>query len=100
MAELRIGRVLLHSDNGGLPFGAYSNRGFNWPLRGAKGTLWEGGVRVPAFVWSSKFLKKPRVSDQLMHISDWLPTLYSARKMVNPMVSIFSSHECRLELAM
>lgn len=70
--------IAFSSDNGGLPFGAYSNRGFNWPLRGAKGTLWEGGVRVPAFVWSSKFLKKPRVSDQLMHISDWLPTLYSA----------------------
>ncbi|EEC12929.1 arylsulfatase J, putative [Ixodes scapularis] len=66
------------SDNGGSPFGLFSNRGFNWPLRGAKANLWEGGVRVPAFVWSSKFLKKPRVSDQLMHISDWLPTLYSA----------------------
>ncbi|KAG0444944.1 hypothetical protein HPB47_013195 [Ixodes persulcatus] len=70
--------IAFSSDNGGLPYGAYSNRGFNWPLRGAKFTLWEGGVRVPAFVWSSKFLKKPRVSDQLMHITDWLPTLYSA----------------------
>ncbi|CAN8013432.1 unnamed protein product, partial [Ixodes persulcatus] len=70
--------IAFSSDNGGLPYGAYSNRGFNWLLRGAKFTLWEGGVRVPAFVWSSKFLKKPRVSDQLMHISDWLPTLYSA----------------------
>ncbi|EEC10048.1 arylsulfatase B, putative, partial [Ixodes scapularis] len=70
--------IAFSSDNGGLPYNAFSNRGFNWPLRGAKGTLWEGGVRVPAFVWSSKFLKKPRVSDQLMHISDWLPTLYSA----------------------
>ncbi|KAG0415663.1 hypothetical protein HPB47_007163 [Ixodes persulcatus] len=70
--------IVFRSDNGGSPFGVHSNRGFNWPLRGAKFTLWEGGVRVPAFVWSSRFLKKPRVSDQLMHISDWLPTLYSA----------------------
>ncbi|KAM7315647.1 arylsulfatase B-like [Ixodes scapularis] len=70
--------IAFSSDNGGSPFGLFSNRGFNWPLRGAKANLWEGGVRVPAFVWSSKFLKKPRVSDQLMHISDWLPTLYSA----------------------
>ncbi|KAG0419929.1 hypothetical protein HPB47_003790 [Ixodes persulcatus] len=37
-----------------------------------------GSVRVPAFVWSPKFLKKSRVSNQLMHISDWLPTLYTA----------------------
>ncbi|KAM7315562.1 arylsulfatase B-like [Ixodes scapularis] len=70
--------IVFSSDNGGGPYGIESNRGFNWPLRGAKFTVWEGGVRVPAFVWSPKFLKKSRVSNQLMHISDWLPTLYTA----------------------
>ncbi|KAM7315569.1 arylsulfatase B [Ixodes scapularis] len=70
--------IAFSSDNGGSPYGLQSNRGYNWPLRGAKFTLFEGAIRVPAFVWSSKLAKMPRVSDQLMHISDWLPTLYSA----------------------
>ncbi|CAN8013431.1 unnamed protein product, partial [Ixodes persulcatus] len=70
--------IVFSSDNGGGPYGLEAYRGYNWPLRGAKFTLWEGSVRVPAFVWSPKFLKKSRLSNQLMHISDWLPTLYTA----------------------
>jgi arylsulfatase A-like enzyme len=43
-----------------------------------KGTPWEGGSRTVALMWSKALQKKKRVSNQLMHISDWLPTLYSA----------------------
>uniref|UniRef100_T1IX37 Sulfatase N-terminal domain-containing protein n=1 Tax=Strigamia maritima TaxID=126957 RepID=T1IX37_STRMM len=43
-----------------------------------KNTLWEGGVRASGFVWSLKLEERKRVSSQLMHISDWLPTLYHA----------------------
>lgn len=70
--------VVFSSDNGGTPFGPHSTRSFNWPLRGAKLALWEGSTRVPAFIWSPLLYKKRRVSRQLMHITDWLPTLYSA----------------------
>ncbi|CAN7998969.1 unnamed protein product, partial [Ixodes hexagonus] len=70
--------VVLSSDNGGLPFGFESNRGFNFPLRGGKGTLWEGGCRATAFIWSPLLKRKSIVSDQMMHVTDWLPTLYSA----------------------
>ncbi|KAK8762785.1 hypothetical protein V5799_025949 [Amblyomma americanum] len=69
--------VVFSSDNGGSPFGVHSSRGFNWPLRGAKGSLWEGGTRAAAFVWSPLLARPRRVSTQLMHITDWLPTLYS-----------------------
>jgi hypothetical protein len=43
-----------------------------------KGTPWEGSSRTVAFIWSKELQKKGRVSYQLMHMSDWLPTLYSA----------------------
>lgn len=44
----------------------------------AKETLWEGGVRSPSFIWSSQLQAHPRVSNQLFHVTDWLPTLYIA----------------------
>lgn len=43
-----------------------------------KETLWEGAVKGAALMWSPHLNRRPRVSYELMHISDWLPTLYSA----------------------
>ncbi|KAK8754965.1 hypothetical protein V5799_002336 [Amblyomma americanum] len=71
--------LVFSTDNGGHPYTRDDpNRGFNWPLRGIKGTVWEGGIRGTAFVWSPRLKVTRRVSNQLMHITDWLPTLYSA----------------------
>lgn len=70
--------IVFSTDGGGLPYGFVSNRGYNWPLRGTKFTLWEGGIRGTAFIWSSLLKRRKRVSHQLMHVTDWLPTLYSA----------------------
>lgn len=70
--------VVFVADNGGQPWGSHASRGFNWPLRGTKSTLWEGACRADAFVWSPLIARRGRVSQQLMHVSDWLPTLYSA----------------------
>lgn len=70
--------VVVMSDNGGAPFGPHSTRSFNWPLRGVKLTVFEGSTRVAALLWSPLIAKKNRVSMQLMHATDWLPTLYSA----------------------
>lgn len=46
-----------------------------------KGTIWEGGVRTPAVIWSPLIQKPHRVSNGFMHITDWLPTLLSAAGM-------------------
>lgn len=68
--------IIFASDNGAPTVGSLRNWGSNLPFRGKKMTPWEGGVRVPAFIWHSSF--KPTVWNGLMHISDWLPTLAAA----------------------
>jgi hypothetical protein len=48
-----------------------------------KESPWEGGVRGVAALWSPLLCSAQRVSNQLMHIADWLPTFYSAAGTVN-----------------
>ena len=70
--ELPLQVLVFVSDNGG-PLG-HSN---NYPLRGGKGSLWEGGVRVEAWVRSPLIPAHRRgaVWPGLAHSSDWYVTL-------------------------
>ncbi|XP_025110942.1 arylsulfatase B-like isoform X2 [Pomacea canaliculata] len=67
--------VFFTTDNGGpIPEGAD-----NWPLRGSKGTLWEGGTRGTAFIYSQSWLNKTGYTyNGLFHAVDWYPTILSA----------------------
>ncbi|PVD33638.1 hypothetical protein C0Q70_04896 [Pomacea canaliculata] len=61
-------------ENGGPVWAA----GNNWPLRGAKSTLWEGGTRGTGFVYSRNLFKQTGIiHDGLMHAVDWFPTIMS-----------------------
>ncbi|XP_015768600.1 PREDICTED: arylsulfatase J-like [Acropora digitifera] len=68
--------IVFTTDNGGPANGVSRNTACNYPLRGTKYTLWEGGLRGTAFVHSPLLKSKGRVSMDLMHLSDWVPTLY------------------------
>lgn len=63
--------VVFTSDNGALD---RSDGGSNAPLRGHKGSTWDGGLRVPAiFRWPGR-IEAGRVSDELVSSIDLFPT--------------------------
>lgn len=70
--------IIFSTDNGGPAEGFNLNAASNYPLRGVKNTLWEGGVRGAALLFSPMLKKRNRVANQTMHIADWVPTLYHA----------------------
>lgn len=65
--------VIFMSDNGGCFYGG----GKNGPLRGSKGSLFEGGIRVDSFIYSPLLPASTAgtVYTGLMHVSDWFPTM-------------------------
>ncbi|XP_046368365.2 arylsulfatase B-like [Haliotis rufescens] len=64
--------LVFTTDNGGPTFVAANNL----PLRGAKNTLWEGGTKGTAFIYSKTLLKKTGyLNTGMMHAVDWYPTL-------------------------
>ena len=69
------------SDNGGLGNVTPSAVA---PLRGHKGQIYEGGLRVPAIVEWPAAIEPGRVSDALTVTSDILPTLCAATRVAPP----------------
>lgn len=70
--------IIMTSDNGG-PAGKASSghSGNNFPLRGGKTNLFEGGVRVTAALGGGFLPKAARGArlDGYMHAADWYPTI-------------------------
>ncbi|WP_240453751.1 sulfatase-like hydrolase/transferase [Chachezhania antarctica] len=73
IGELENTMVILTSDNG--PECEIPPHG-RTPFRGCKGSAWEGGVRVPTFVYWKDMIE-PRKSDGLFDFADVLPTVMS-----------------------
>jgi arylsulfatase A-like enzyme len=67
--------IVFSSDNGAPNVKDVDDR--NYPYQGFKASIWEGGVRVPGFVHSPMLPASVRgtVSQELYHVTDWLPTL-------------------------
>jgi arylsulfatase A-like enzyme len=64
--------VIFTSDNGGERFS------YNWPFRGQKMELYEGGIRVPAIVRWPGVTAAGRVTVQPIITMDWTATLIAA----------------------
>lgn len=55
-------------------------RRFNCGMNGAKGSVYEGGIRVPMLLSWPDGLPQDRDVPGLVHFTDWLPTLLSAAR--------------------
>ncbi|HVX62915.1 MAG TPA: sulfatase [Pirellulales bacterium] len=60
--------VIFTSDNGG------TQRGVNAPLRGYKGSTWEGGMREPTIAWWPGTIPAGTETDAVTSMMDILPT--------------------------
>ena len=60
--------VIFTSDNGG------TRRASNAPLRGNKGSTWEGGIRVPTIAWWPEHIPANTSTDIISGMIDILPT--------------------------
>ncbi len=68
--------VVFQSDQGhSVEIRTFSGGGSSGPYRGAKFSLFEGGIRVPAMISWTGHLPENQTRDQLATGCDWLPTL-------------------------
>ena len=71
LRELKLDKNTLFiftSDNGG------TDSGSNAPLRGGKGSTWEGGMRMPAIAWWPGQIPEGTTCDEIASTMDFLPT--------------------------
>jgi len=75
LSDARLDRntlVVFTSDNGGERFS------FNWPFRGQKFELFEGGIRVPGIVRFPGVIPAGRTTPQVAVTMDWTATFLAA----------------------
>ena len=60
------------------------NERYNAALRGSKGWIYEGGIRVPMVLRWPDAIAAGRLRDDLAHFTDWMPTLLSLAGIERP----------------
>jgi arylsulfatase A-like enzyme len=69
--------IVMYSTDNGAELAIWPDGGYTM-FRGEKNTNWEGGYRVPMMVrWPAK-VKKGQVSNEIISLQDWMPTLLAA----------------------
>eukprot|EP00041_Stephanoeca_diplocostata_P029466 m.870442 g.870442 ORF g.870442 m.870442 type:complete len:534 (-) comp23566_c0_seq8:1823-3424(-) len=69
--------VIFSSDNGGPTNGNEGTASNNFPLRGGKNTIWEGGTRVVGAIAGPGIPATGATTFTKFHAADWMPTLVS-----------------------
>ena len=70
--------VVFHSDNGA------TTDGCNYPYKGWKTMLTEGGTLSPAFLYKTHSVQQVKRTNEMIHIIDWFPTLLQLAELPIP----------------
>jgi len=81
--------VIFTSDNGG------ASGNSNAPLRGGKGSAWEGGVREPTVAWWPGTIPGGSVCDELATAMDLMPTLATLAGAAAPRDRVIDGKDIR-----
>lgn len=73
--------ILIFTSDNGPQFGGKGNKDttrFNCQYHGAKGSTYEGGIRVPGIIrWPEGGISGGKAEDRMVHFTDWFPTILS-----------------------
>ncbi|GAB5559830.1 MAG: sulfatase [Synoicihabitans sp.] len=74
---------------------AEAHGGSALPLRGAKTSVWEGGLRVPCIMWAPGKIPADTVCDEVTSTLDMLPTLAQLAGGEAPTDRVIDGHDIR-----
>ncbi|PQO42706.1 sulfatase [Blastopirellula marina] len=84
--------VMFCSDNGPwLPYGDHG--GSAGPLRGGKGSTWDGGMREPTIFWWPKTIPASSVAADVGSTMDLMATFHTLAGLKMPTDRVFDSHD-------
>jgi len=84
--------IVIYSVDNGPHYNEWPDGGLS-PFRGEKNTNWEGGYRVPSFIrWPGK-IKPHQVSNEIISLQDWVPTLMAAVGEPNIVEELKQGHQ-------
>jgi arylsulfatase A-like enzyme len=69
--------IVMYSTDNGAELALWPDGGYT-PYRGEKNSNWEGGYRVPMMVRWPDQIKAGQVSNEIIAMMDWMPTLLAA----------------------
>jgi arylsulfatase len=79
LEELKIddNTIVIYTVDNGPHYNEWPDGGIS-PFRGEKNTNWEGGYRVPCLVRWPGNIPAGKISNEIMSMQDWVPTLLAA----------------------
>lgn len=84
--------IVIYTTDNGVHYNQWPDGGIT-PFRGEKNTNWEGGFRVPMVMRWPGQIKPGKVSNEIMSLLDFVPTLAAAAGEPQIKQKLMNGHE-------